>query len=155
MLRVPVHKIQPGMILARPIAVPNDPRRFLLQRDREIPSDLVPRLRELGVMEVWIRHHDLEFLEAVIDEGLGERQREVYMHVRKNFEGIMGGSSIDLDLGRFQNSISGLFDFLKQSTCGNVLLSKLETFDNYLMSHSTNVCYLALLLGMKLERYIK
>ncbi len=76
------------------------------------------------------------------------------MHVRKNFEAIMGGAAIDLDLGRFQNSISGLFDFLKQSTCGNVLLSKLETFDNYLMSHSTNVCYLALLLGMKLERYL-
>jgi HD-GYP domain-containing protein (c-di-GMP phosphodiesterase class II) len=154
MLRVPVHKIQPGMILARPIPVPNDPRRFLLQRDREVPSDLVPRLKELGVLEVWIRHRDLEFLEDVIDEALGERQREVYLHVRKNFESIMGGAAVDLDLLRFQSSISGLFDFLKQSTCGNVLLQKLDTFDNYLMSHSTNVCYLALLLGMKLERYL-
>jgi HD-GYP domain-containing protein (c-di-GMP phosphodiesterase class II) len=142
------------MILARPIPVPNDPRRFLLQRDREVPSDLVPRLKELGVLEVWVRHRDLEFLEDVIDEGLGERQREVYLHVRKNFESIMGGAAVDLDLLRFQSSISELFDFLKQSTCGNVLLSKLETFDNYLMSHSTNVCYLALLLGMKLERYL-
>jgi HD-GYP domain-containing protein (c-di-GMP phosphodiesterase class II) len=35
-----------------------------------------------------------------------------------------------------------------------MLLQKLDTFDNYLMSHSTNVCYLALLLGMKLERYL-
>jgi HD-GYP domain-containing protein (c-di-GMP phosphodiesterase class II) len=142
------------MILARPIPVPNDPRRFLLQRDREIPSDLIPRLKDLGVLEVWVRHRDLEFLENVIDEGLGDRQREVYLHVRKNFEAIMGGTAVDLDLLRFQQSISELFDFLKQSTCGNVLLSKLETFDNYLMSHSTNVCYLALLLGMKLERYL-
>jgi HD-GYP domain-containing protein (c-di-GMP phosphodiesterase class II) len=142
------------MILARPIPVPNDPRRFLLQRDREVPGDLVPRLQELGVMEVWIRHRDLEFLEDVIDEALGERQREVYLHVRKNFESIMNGAAVDLDLLRFQQSISELFDFLKGSTCGNVLLSKLETFDNYLMSHSTNVCYLALLLGMKLERYL-
>jgi HD-GYP domain-containing protein (c-di-GMP phosphodiesterase class II) len=154
MLRVPVHKIQPGMILARPIPVPNDPRRFLLQRDREVPSDLIPRLRELGVLEVWIRHRDLEFLEDVIDEALGERQREVYLHVRKNFESIMGGAAVDLDMLHFQQSISGLFDFLKQSTHGNVLLQKLDTFDNYLMSHSTNVCYLALLLGMKLERYL-
>ena len=142
------------MILARPIPVPNDPRRFLLQRDREVPSDLIPRLKELGVLEVWIRHRDLEFLEDVIDEALGERQREVYLHVRKNFESIMGGAAVDLDLLRFQQSISELFDFLKQSTCGNVLLQKLDTFDNYLMSHSTNVCYLALLLGMKLERYL-
>ncbi len=106
------------------------------------------------MVEVWIRHRDLEFLEDIIDEGLGERQREVYQHVRRNFEAIMGDAAIELDLTHFQSSISGLFDFLKQSTCGNVLLQKLDAFDNYLMSHSTNVCYLALLLGMKLERYL-
>ena len=154
MLRVPVHKILPGMVLAQPIPLPHDSRRFLLQRDREISPDLIPRLRELGVVEVWIRHRDLEFLETIIDEGLGDRQREVYQHVRRNFESIMGDAAMELDLTHFQTSIGGLFDFLKQSDCGNVLLQKLDAFDNYLMSHSTNVCYLALLLGMKLERYL-
>ena len=72
----------------------------------------------------------------------------------RNFEAIMGDAATELDLTHFQSSITGLFDFLKQSTCGNVLLQKLDAFDNYLMSHSTNVCYLALLLGMKLERYL-
>jgi HD-GYP domain-containing protein (c-di-GMP phosphodiesterase class II) len=43
---------------------------------------------------------------------------------------------------------------LKESSCGNYLLQKLDAFDNYLMSHSTNVCYMALLLGMRLERYL-
>ncbi len=142
------------MILARPIHMPSDPRRFLLQRDREVPVDLIPRLRKLGVMDVWIRYRDLEFLEDIIDEGLGDRQREVYQHVRQNFESIMGDAAVELDMGHFQTSISELFDFLKQSSCGNMLLQKLDTFDNYLMSHSTNVCYLALLLGMKLERYL-
>lgn len=154
MLRVPIHKIEPGMVLARPIPVPHDSRRFLLQRDREVPMDLIPRLRELGVVEVWIRNRNLEFLEGVIDEGLGEQQREVYQHVRRNFEAIMKDAAIELDLAHFQSSITGLFDFLKQSSCGNVLLQKLDAFDNYLMSHSTNVCYLALLVGMKLERYL-
>jgi HD-GYP domain-containing protein (c-di-GMP phosphodiesterase class II) len=154
MLRVPVHKIEPGMVLARPIAFPNDPRKFLVQRDREVPPDLIPRLKRLGIFEVWIRQRNLEFLEDVIDEGLGERQREVYLHVRKNFESVMTGSSPEIDVTHFQSSISNLFDFLKQSSCGNFLLQKLDAFDNYLMSHSTNVCYMALLLGMKLERYL-
>ncbi len=30
MLRVPIHNIQPKMILARPIPLPSDPQRFLL-----------------------------------------------------------------------------------------------------------------------------
>ncbi len=154
MLRVPVHKIQPGMVLARPVTLPSDSRRFLLQRDREIPLDMIPRLKQLGVYEVWVRNRDLEFLEDVIDEGLSDHQREVYQHVRRNFEQVMNAPAVELDIGHFQNSIGGLFDFLKQSSCGNLLLQKLDSFDNYLMSHSTNVCYLALLLGMKLERYL-
>ena len=77
------------MVLARPIPQPRDPFRYLLQRDREIPMDLVPRLKQLGVFEVWVRYRNLEFLEDVIDEGIGDRQREVYTHVRRNFEAIM------------------------------------------------------------------
>jgi HD-GYP domain-containing protein (c-di-GMP phosphodiesterase class II) len=154
MLRVPVHKIEPGMILARPVALPSDSRRYLLQRDMEIPMDIVPRLKDLGVLEVWVRHRDLEFLEDIIDEGLGEQQREVYLHVRQNFESIMSGAAIELDITQFISSISGLFGYLKGNSGSNVLLQKLDAFDNYLMSHSTNVCYLALLLGMKLERYL-
>ena len=154
MLRVPVYKIEPGMVLARPIPVPHDPHRFLLQRDHEIPMSIVPRLREMGVLEVWVRYPDLEFLEEVIDEGLGECQREVYSHVRSNFENMMHGTTLEVDFSLFQSSISDMFNFLQQSTCGNVLLQKLDAYDNYLMSHSTNVCYLALLLGMKLERYL-
>ncbi len=142
------------MILARPIPVPSDPRRYLLQRDREIPMDLVPRLKQLGILEVWVRHRDLEFLEDVIDEGLGEHQREVYVQVRRNFEAIMRGSSFELDLVNFEKSIAGLFDFLKGSANSEVLLSKLDAFDNYLLSHSANICYLALLLGMKLDWYL-
>lgn len=134
--------------------MPAEPHRFLLQRDREIPMDLVPRLAQLGVLEVWVRHRDLEFLEDIVDEGLSEHQQEVYVHVRQNFEAIIRGCQTELDLIHFQKSIAGLFGFLKADSGSNVLLQKLDAFDNYLMSHSTNVCYLSLLLGMKLERYL-
>jgi HD-GYP domain-containing protein (c-di-GMP phosphodiesterase class II) len=154
MLRVPVHAIEPGMILARPIPLPQNPYRYLLQRDREIPMDLVPRLRQLGIVEVWIRHRDLEFLEDIFDEGLNDLQREVYLRVRRNFEAIIRDSSAELDVVGFQKSIGNLFGFLKGNSGSSILLQKLDAFDNYLMSHSTNACYLALLLGMKLERYL-
>ena len=154
MLRVPVQKIEAGMVLARPIPMPDDPYRFLLQRDRPIPLDLVPRLQKLGVTEVWVRCRDLEFLENLIDEGLEERQRSVYHNVRRNFEQVMNNPAAELDIYQFQSSIGDLFDYLRKSHTGNVLLQKLDAFDNYLLSHSTNVCYLAMMLGLKLERYL-
>lgn len=154
MLRVPVHKIEPGMILARPIPLPTDPHRYLLQRDREIPMDLVPRLRQLGILEVWVRHRDLEFLEDLIDEALADHQRDIYHRVRRGFEAVAHGSVADLDMFGFQDSVRDLFAFLRGSAGSNILLEKLDAFDNYLMSHSTNICYLSLLVGMKLEGYL-
>jgi HD-GYP domain-containing protein (c-di-GMP phosphodiesterase class II) len=142
------------MVLARPISLPNHPYRYLLQRDVEIPADLVPRLKALGILEVWVRHRDFEFLEEIVDEGLGDRQREVYHHVRQNFEAIIRDSTVEIDLVHFQDSISDLFSFLKINAGSDILLQKLDAYDNYLMSHSTNVCYLSLLLGMKLDRYL-
>ncbi len=142
------------MILARPVPIPNDPDRFLIQRDREIPMDLVPELKRLGILEVWVRHRDLEFLEDLIDEGLGECQREVYTHVRRNFESIMRNTSVELDLAHFESSIGEMFDFLKSGSGSEILLQKLDAFDNYLMSHSTNIAYLAMLVGMNLDRYL-
>src|SRR5688500_17989662 len=131
MLRVPVQNIDPGIILARPIPLPQVPRRYLLQRDREVPMDLVPRLKELGIYEVWVRCRDLEFLEDMIEEGLGDHQRDVYHQVRKNFEGVMRGAAAEMDIGRFQNSIGASFGFLKKSPSGSVLLQKLDALDNY------------------------
>ena len=154
MLRVPVERLEPGMVLARPVPLPNDPRRYLLQRDREVPPDLAGRLLQLGIYEVWVRCRNLEFLEAIIDEGLGEHQREVYANVRRSFEAVMSGHAAEFDINRFQSAISDLFDYLKASHAGSLMLEKLDAFDNYLMSHAANVCYLSLLLGLKLERYL-
>jgi putative nucleotidyltransferase with HDIG domain len=154
MLRVPIDKVQPGMILARPIPLPQDPYLYLVQRDKEIPPDLIPRLKQLGILEVWVRHRDLEFLEELIDEGLAEHQREVYLRVRESFQAMLRGSTLEINLSDLQSSIAGLFDFLKTHSGSNVLLQKLDAFDNYLIAHSANVCYLALLVGMRLERYL-
>jgi HD-GYP domain-containing protein (c-di-GMP phosphodiesterase class II) len=154
MLRVPVEKIEPGMILARPIPLPSDPYRYLVQRDREIPRDLVSRLRKLGITEVWVRNRDLEFLEDLIDEELGEHQRDLYRRVRQNFEAVEFGSAAELDMTGFQESVRNLFGFLRGSSHSNVLLHKLDAFDNYLMSHSANTSYLSLLIGMGLEDYL-
>ncbi|HWB08334.1 MAG TPA: HD-GYP domain-containing protein [Pirellulales bacterium] len=154
MLRVPVEKLEPGMVLARPIPLPTDPRRYLLQRDREVPPDLAQRLLELGVYEVWVRYRNLEFLETLLDEGLDDQQREVYIHVRRSFEEVMSGQAVELDIRRFQGTIADLFGYLKASPCGSFMLQKLDAFDNYLLSHAANVCYLSLLLGLKLERYV-
>ena len=154
MLRVPVDELKPGMVLARPVPAPEEPSRVLLARHFKVSEWIIPKLRELGITEVWIRFRGMEFLESVIDEELHEHQRQVYSTVRRNFEHMMGGAELDLGFDEFSSCVSEMFQYLKQSWSGTVMLEKLDSFDNYLLSHSANVCYLALLLGIKLENYL-
>ncbi|MCH8047598.1 MAG: HD domain-containing protein [Planctomycetes bacterium] len=154
MLRVPVHELHPGMVLARGIPFPRDPRRWLLKRDGEITADLVSRLKQLGIEEVWIRHPALEFLDDAIDDELEDHRRDLYARVRETFVRFATGSPCDLDFDRFETSIRDLFIVLNDHDRSHVLLSKLDAHDNYLLSHSANVCYLAMLLGMKTSGYI-
>lgn len=154
MLRVRVQDIKPHMRLARPIPLPNCPTRYLVQRDALLTSAMARRLEELGIPEVWVRCDELAFLEDVIDTELQERQRELYANIRQNFERVMRISHGQLDITCFQESVSSLFEYLKRKTVGMTFLDKVQIFDQYLMCHSANVCYLAMLLAMKLDWYL-
>jgi HD-GYP domain-containing protein (c-di-GMP phosphodiesterase class II) len=154
MLRVLVNRLEPGMELARPIPLPTSPHQNLLSRNVRLTQEHIACLRSHGVAEVWVRHRSLEHLEQRIDEEIGERQREVYANVRRSFESLMNGTASEMDLSQFEKSIADLFACVSSSQRGKVLLTKLDSFDDYLLSHSANVCYLALLVGMKLEDYV-
>lgn len=138
--------------MARPITLPTKPDRPLVPRDREIPMDLVPRLKHFGIREVWVRHRQFEFLEDLLNEDAHEPRREVYARLRWSFEALLRDSSVEVDVAGFEKAAGALFAFLQSSDRSLVLFERLEAFDNYLMAHSTNVCYLAMLLGMKLQR---
>lgn len=154
MLRVRVTDLRPDMFLARPIPSPQNPRRYLLQRDARLTARDIHRLAELGISEAWVRCDELAFLEDIVDVELQERQRELYSNIRANFERVMKVSDAQLDIRSFQESVRELFDYLMQHSTGMVFLDKVQIYDDYLMSHSANVCYIALLLGMKLDGYL-
>jgi HD-GYP domain-containing protein (c-di-GMP phosphodiesterase class II) len=154
MLRVRVEDLKPNMRLARPVPLPDQPTRYLIQRDVVVSDAMRRRLMEIGVAEVWIRCDELAFIEDLIDEELGERQREIYANVRRNFERFMRFADAKLDFESFHASMSNLFDYLRKSDTGIRFLDKVQVFDDYLLTHSTNVGYLAMLLGMKLDWYL-
>jgi HD-GYP domain-containing protein (c-di-GMP phosphodiesterase class II) len=128
--------------------------RYLLQRDVAVTEGMRRRLLQLGVAEVWVRCEELAFLEDVVDVELGERQRELYSDIRRNFERFSRVADAKLDFESFQRSITNLFQYLRNSAVGIRFLDKVQLFDDYLMTHSANVAYLAMLVGMKLDWYL-
>lgn len=150
MLRMPVDKLEEGMVLARAIPVPSNPHYSLLKQGVPIFKEIVPRLKEWGIFEVWVRRPGLDMLEEFIDVELESHQLEVYAHVRTTIESLNQNPSVCLKVQDLTRASRGLYKHLREAKCG-ILVQKLEAYDNYLMSHSTNVCMLSLLLGVKLE----
>ncbi|MFV2069178.1 MAG: HD-GYP domain-containing protein [Pirellulales bacterium] len=155
MLRVPAKKIEPGMVLARPISIRCGRERVTLHRNDKVPVELAPKLAQMGVQEVWIRHPRLEFLDGMFDGELAEEQRVLYGQIRQNFERVMHGVAPQMDLTHFNASLRDLFDYLKRHKTGAVMLQKVDDYDGYLLTHSTNVCFLAIVLGFRLRDYIR
>lgn len=154
MMRVRLEDLRAGMRLARPVPVPQHPTRYLVQRDVVVTDDIRRRLMEIGVADVWVRCEELGFLEQLIDPELQERQRELYASIRQNFEKINRFPNAQLDFNSFQSSVLSLFDYLHRDLHGLRFLDRVQTYDDYLLSHSANVCYLAMLIGMKLDWYL-
>lgn len=143
------------MKLARPIANRGDPYETMIDRDREVPQDVIPHLLEQGISEVWVRYPTLEFLESVFDEESVQHHREIFRAVRKNLECILCEASLEMHVERFRTHLSDLFQYMKQCPRGVQLLEQLDSYDNYLVAHSTNVAYLGVLLGIRLARYVR
>lgn len=142
------------MILARPLPMPNEQGRTLLGRGCKVPADLGHRLERYGIFEVWVECRALQFLEDVVDFEIIERQRALFWTVRRNFELDIKGQPHALDLQKIDTALTALYESLVNAKHGGTLIEKLDSNDNYLIAHSTNVCYLAMMLGLKLDRYM-
>src|SRR5690242_9923606 len=107
MMRVPIHCLQPGMILARAIPSPNEQGRVLMGRGGRVTADLGRRLEKFGIYEVWIAS-GIDCLEDFIDEEVAERQRELYWVVRRSFELAKAKTATEkpLDVSRFDAAIA-------------------------------------------------
>ncbi|MGE3778849.1 MAG: hypothetical protein AB7F89_16815, partial [Pirellulaceae bacterium] len=106
MIRVAVSRLEPGMVLARPVPHPQSARQNLLPRQQRLSADDIAMMRKYGVLEVWVRHRTLEYLEQRFDEEVTDHQREIYAHVRRNFETLMHGTAADLNLKDFERAIA-------------------------------------------------
>ncbi|MCC6680300.1 MAG: HD domain-containing protein [Phycisphaeraceae bacterium] len=154
MLRVDVRHARPGMSLALPILNPAAPGRILLRVGYEMTPEVLGRLNELGIRQVWVRYPSLNFLEKFIDPATIQKQSAVVEQISSTFEKLQTESTARLDYDQYTQSIGELIQQLISNPATAVFLGDIAEDANDLMRHSSAVMYLALLMGLKLEGYI-
>lgn len=154
MIRLSLAQLREGMELARPLLNPADPSHVLLKRGFVLKPSIIKSLQRFGIRECWIRNERLGFLEDLITSDLHESQRQALVTIRKSFEGMLTGSVQELPIDLFENAVHGLIVAIKNAKATFSLMENLSSIDNRLFSHSANVCYLSILMGIRLEEYV-
>jgi HD-GYP domain-containing protein (c-di-GMP phosphodiesterase class II) len=154
MLRVPIGYAHAGMVLAMPIFHPRRPDTMLLKAGMVLDDRTVQRLAELRIKDFWIRYPGFEFIGEYICPDIQESHGLVTRHIAAAFDAVACNTHAKLDYAEYRSAISGLLSRLLANPKAAIFVHELADRSQPTLRHSSSVCMISLLMGLKLEGYL-
>lgn len=154
MIRVAVENLEPGMVLAVSIPHPGQAGRPLLMADYVLEPASIAKLPHYNIKGVWIKHPSFDFLDAQVASGIPESRAQLYHHLKSSFGAMSEKTAAAFDLQFYRELVSQLIQELVKNKDHAVWAERILEEPEELLSHSANVAYLAMILGMSLRNYI-
>lgn len=151
MRMMPIASCQPGMKLAKKIF--SDDGIVLLAEGVELTSALIRRLSSCGIHYLYVQDARTEGI-VVPDLLSEETQRQSVQAIRLAFREFVDQparrkSATYPYVGRaIRQSMNAIMDELANNRDAMIMLMNMHTVDNYLYTHSLNVCVYTTLLGL-------
>lgn len=142
------------MTLAVPVPHPACPSTILLRAGVRLDPHAISRLRDLGAGHVWIRHPSLDFVVANINPLVMRACGELAGHVSRAWDAVRENAESRLDYAAYGQTVTALLERLSESPRAAVFVDQVVGTGPAPMRHATNVCFLSLIMGMKLEFYL-
>lgn len=154
MLRVPITKAKPGMVLALPIHHPKQPSRTLLRAGATLQGHGIERLVENGVRLVYVRYPGLELLDEFINPALIEARTGLTRAIAGGFDEVARSAQAPRDFESYRRAVGSMLDRIAKNRKAALFVDEMHDEDDALLDHSSSVCFLSLLLGVQLETYL-
>ncbi len=154
MIRIQFDELEPGMVLAAPIQHPTRADHLLLRAGFEMDAATVRRLERFAIHSVWIRHPGFDFLDGRLTSTIPASRVGIYRSVKRSFSGIAEQTCGAFDLREYQTVISNTIMAMIADKTNAVYAERIMDGQSELFSHSANVAYLALVIGMRLREYV-
>lgn len=153
MLRVPMNQVRAGMTLASAVMNPKAARQALLKKDHVLDDPVIRRMSEMGIREVWIRYPSLEFIGKYVSPSVLAQQAAVQGQIADAFDAASEGAFAKLDWSSYRSSVRSMLDKLIDDPEAAIFMHEMVGDDD-LLRHSTSVCMISLLMGLKLGGYL-
>jgi HD-GYP domain-containing protein (c-di-GMP phosphodiesterase class II) len=154
MIRVSVENLEPGMVLAAAIPHPGHSGRALLAAGYALEPMAIGKLPHYNIKGVWIEHPGFEFLDAQLASGIPESRAKLYHHIKSSFSSMSEKTASAFDLQFYKELVCQLIQELVKNKDHAVWAERILEEPEELFSHSANVAYLCMILGMNLRNYI-
>jgi len=155
MLRMDIRYAKPDMVLALPVRHTDNAKNILLKANYTLTDKIIGRLPDMGIRYVWVHYPALSFVEEFVSQEVMQTQGEMIGQIGSCFESIQKDSAAKVPYHSYTETIGRMVDNLVSNPKAAVFMGDIaEGKNNDMMRHGSNVAYLSLLMGLKLEGYI-
>lgn len=154
MLRVSIHEAAEGMRLAMPVYHPRRGGPVLLKAGVTLDERLITRLREIELREIWIHYPGMSFLGRFASPAIMQARAELSHQVLAALDAVAMNAMARLDYVAYKRAIVGLVEQLVGSPTAAYYVEELSTPDTPHGRHANSVCFLSVLMGLKLGDYL-
>ncbi|MFW5653054.1 MAG: HD-GYP domain-containing protein [Planctomycetota bacterium] len=127
---------------------------MLLARGYTLDRRAIQRLQELGLSEVWLDYPGLESIGHYINPQVFQARASLSKRVNSMLQAFEHDRHAKVGMAQYRAALQELIDALTNDPVAAVYLDDLHLHDNPLLRHSSNTCFLSLLLGLKLQGYL-
>jgi HD-GYP domain-containing protein (c-di-GMP phosphodiesterase class II) len=154
MLLCSVTDIEPGMEVGAMVIHPRRPEIELLRPGVKLEEAIIRKLERLGVSELWVQHSATSDLDAAAAPSLSKARTLVFQRIKKDFTKLAFSTVSIAQVHDYRRTISDLVLELMASGRFAHLSQQLFTESDQLFTHSTNVAFLSVLVGLELNPYV-
>lgn len=142
------------MTLARAIAHPRQPDNVLLAAGYSLTAPVITKLHEQGIYDLWIRYPGLEFLDEIISPTLTAQQQHLCDTLKLSFHHQAMRTQPRVEINQYRDIVQSLVRSLLTDNPAMMFMADAAKNDDVLLSHSAEVCYLGVMVGLRLESYL-
>lgn len=149
-----VEDVQEGMLTAAPLSHPLRPEMELLAAGVSLDAEMLEKLIQLDITQVWVEHDATADLDNLINARPSEALNKAFYTLKEDFTTM---SSQTVSAGSIQTYRQAVMDLVFELVSNRdvaCLTEQLIGGKGELFTHSANVAYLSVLVGIELETYI-
>jgi len=154
MLRVRMTNAKAGMELAMPVFHPKRHDTLLLRTGVTLEEATIARLREMKLPELWIKYPSLEVVSEYVNPAVFAKRATVTRQIADSYDSFSTHVDAELDFSEFRESMNGMITLLAEQPRTALFLSEIVELGQPSVRHASNVAFLSVLMGLKLEFYL-